>query len=275
MCGPGFLQCDFHTHTEFSGEDQSRGFTIAKLFETADELNMRYVGYTEHWHTATHPDLFLRIRDEVERLQPRFRAKVFVSAEIDALNSKGDLSVDPVKAAGVLDYVSVAISHYGAAGAEQLKRDRVEDTVAMIEAVCRIPEVTMLMHPQIVYGRSLAEFDRAIAPDIYAGVIRTIGQSGKVVDYPSVSMSESWLTRLGYGPEKMAIARESFTNFTKALVDRKAWVSPGSDAHNVLYADGSQWFGNNRASYELLQANGYGEDRLWYFENHGKSQAPG
>ena len=102
MTGPRFLECDFHVHTELCGEAQAKGFTIAKLLETADALGLRYVGLSEHWHPGTPKDLFLRIRDEVARLRPRHRVRVFISAEIDVLNSKGDMVCDPDDAARIL-----------------------------------------------------------------------------------------------------------------------------------------------------------------------------
>jgi len=259
-----FLECDFHTHTEYSAEAGAKGFTLARLFEVADKLGLRYVGYSEHWHQDSSPDLFLRIREEVEQLQPRHKVKVFVSAEINALNSRGDMTYDPVKAAEILDYVSVAISHHR----EQLKPDYVEDTLEMIDVVSRIPAVTMLMHPQIVYGHKLKHVDAVIPQAAYDQIIASVVQRGKIIDYPSVEMSERYLRRLGYSEEKLAIARKSFENFTKALVGQGARLAPGSDAHNELYHDGaSRWFGNNRASWELLQAYGFEPGRLWYFEN--------
>ena len=263
-----FQHCDFHTHTELSGEKQASGFTLEKLFTTADALGLSHVGYSEHWKLSTPPDLFLRIRDEVERLQPRYRVKVFVSAEIDALNSRGDLSCDIDEAEKILDYVSVAISHYGAPGAEQLLPDRVEDTVATIKAVCRIPAVTMLMHPQIVYGHSLKEIGSEIPADIYADVMETIVAHNKVVDYPSVQMCRSWLGGLGLGEDKLAIERKSFGHFTHQLVLHGVKLAPGSDAHNIYWHDGpDRWFGNNEQSLALLESHGYSGDQLWACDN--------
>ncbi len=273
MRRPTFLQCDFHTHTELSGEDQAQGFTIKSLFETADALGLRYVGYSEHWHPGTSPELFVQIRDELERLQPQFQVKIFLSAEIDVLNSRGDLAADPVVASEVLDYLSVAISHYGHPGIEQLKDDKVEDTLAMIQAVCGIPEVTMLMHPQIVYGRNLKDIPHVIPYDIYDEAMTTIAENHKVVDYPSMAHSMGYLQVLGFSPKVLANAKESFEHFTRALVANGVRLAPGSDAHNVDWVlsalpDGStRWLGNNRASLKLLQACGYREDQLWYYEN--------
>ncbi|MDP6778660.1 MAG: hypothetical protein QGI83_18040 [Candidatus Latescibacteria bacterium] len=263
-----FERCDFHVHTELSGEKQAEGFTIERLFAEADALGLSHVGYSEHWKTTTSPDQFLRIRDEVERLQPHHRVKVFVSAEIDALNSRGDLSCDIDQAEEILDYVSVAISHYGAPGSEQLLPDRVDDTVAMIEAVCRIPAVTMLMHPQIVYGRSLYEIQAEVPADVYADVMKTIVTYDKVVDYPSVLMCRSWLREMGLDEEKLEVERKSFDHFTDQLVRNGVRLAPGSDAHNVFWHDGSaRWFGNNEQSFALLRSHGYTDDQLWTVEN--------
>jgi hypothetical protein len=200
-----------------SGEAQSRGFDLAALFQAADELGLRYVGYSEHWHRDASPDLFRRIRDEVERLQARHAVKVYLSAEIDVLNSRGDLACDLELAAGLLDYVSVAISHYGAPGSEQLLADRVDDTVRMIEAVCALPQVTLLMHPQIAYGRSLDWLSAPVPADVYDHVLRGIAASGKVVDFPSLQMNVDWLSEL-YGPDKLAIEQASFQAFARAVV---------------------------------------------------------
>ena len=192
------------------------------------------------------------------------KVKVFVSAEINALNSRGDMTYDPVKAAGILDYVSVAISHHR----EHLNPDYVEDTLEMIDVVSRIPEVTMLMHPQIVYGHKLKHVDAAIPLEAYDEVFSKVVQRGKAIDYPSVEMSMGYLKRLGYPDEKLMIAQESFENFTTALVRQGARLAPGSDGHNVFYRDRpGRWFGNNRASWDLLQAHGFDASRLWYFEN--------
>lgn len=268
MNKPAFLECDFHTHTEFSGETQARGFTLKTLFETADKLKMRYIGYSEHWHISTSPSLFCRIREELTRLQPYFRTRIFFSAEIDALNSRGDLAVDPAEAAKILDYVSVAISHYGAEGVEQLKKDKIEDTLAMIQAVCRIPEVTMLMHPQIVYGANVNEIDRIITRDVYADAVRAIVENNKVVDYPSVEMSQDYLRLLIPSSIKLSQAEQSFSNFTRTLIAQKARLAPGSDAHHIYWPGSSKkWLGNNQASLQELGNNGYNEEQLWYFEN--------
>jgi histidinol phosphatase-like PHP family hydrolase len=115
---PRFTECDFHVHTEYSGERQARGFTIRRMFEEADRLGLKYIGYSEHWHPDTSPALFARIRDEVERLQPRYSVRVLISAEIDTLDSRGNLSADPVKAASILDYASAAVSRFAQAVAE-------------------------------------------------------------------------------------------------------------------------------------------------------------
>ena len=263
-----FCHCDFHVHTELSGERQALDLTLERLFTEADALGLTHVGYTEHWKRSTQPDLFLRIRDEVERLQPRFRVKVFVSAEIDVLNSKGDLSCDIDEAEKILDYVSVAISHYGSEGVEQLLPDRVDDTVAMIKAVCRIPAVTMLMHPQIVYGHSLKEIRGEIPADVYADVMRTIVAHNKVVDYPSVRMAECWLKEIGLSEEQRAVERKSFEHFTNQLVLNRVRLAPGSDAHNIFWRDGPErWFGNNERSLALLEPYGYDGDQLWYCDN--------
>ena len=263
-----FRHCDFHVHTELSGEKQAVGFTLEKLFEAADEVGLSHVGYCEHWKLSTSADLFLRIRDEVERLQPRFRAKVFVSAEIDVLNSRGDLSCDIDEAEKILDYVSVAISHYGAPGSEQLLPDRVDDTVAMIEAVCRIPAVTMLMHPQIVRGHSIKEIGSVIPAAVYADIMKTIVAHKKVVDYPSVQTHESSLKDIGLSEDKLAIYRESYAHFTQQLVLNGVKLAPGSDAHNIFWQDGpDRWFGNNERSLALLESYGYTGDQLWYFDN--------
>lgn len=268
MNRPRFLECDFHTHTDLSGEAQARGFTLRKLFETADALGVRYVGYSEHWHVSTAPDLFLRIREELDALQPAFRVKVFLSAEIDVLNSRGDLAADPAEAARILDYVSVAVSHYGLPGVEQLKKDKIEDTAEMITAVCQIPEVTMLMHPQIAYGRSAMEFDRPITLEEYCAALKVVAERGKVLDYPSVELSETYLEQLGCDRRRLEFARESFVNFTKAAVRCRVRLAPGSDAHNVYWPHSERmWFANNAASLALLREQGFDEDRLWYFEN--------
>ncbi len=222
------------------------------------------MGYSEHWHLGTPVDLFRRIRDEVNRLQPRYRVKVYVSAEIDVLNSRGDLACDLDAAVSTLDDVSVAISHYGTLGVEQLLGDRVEDTVRMIEAVCAIPAVTMLMHPQIVYGRSLEHIAQAVPPGVYEHAIGLIAASGKVVDYPSVRMNADWLRTL-YGAGKLAIERDSSGEFTRAVVARGVRLSPGSDAHNVWWhGSTTRWLGNNVDSLALLEANGYRDEQLWY-----------
>ncbi len=281
MIEPTFLQCDFHTHTELCGEEQAQGFTLEKLFETAEALGLRYVGYSEHWHPATSPDLFRRIRNDLERLQPRFRVKIFLSAEIDVLNSLGDLAADPVEAAELLDYLSVAISHYGHPGIEQLHEDKVEDTLAMINAVCQIPEVTMLMHPQIVYGKNLKDIDRVIPYNLYNEAMTTIAENHKVIDYPSLDHSMGYLRYLGFSPKALANARKSFDHFTRAVVENGVRLAPGSDAHNVNWVltplpDGStRWLGNNQASLNLLQAHGYREDQLWYYENRRPGEVAG
>lgn len=263
-----FLECDFHTHTELSGEEQARGFTLERLFETAEGLGLRHVGCSEHWHAGTPPELFRRMREEIERLQPRFRVKVHLSAEIDVLNSNGDMAADPALAAGMLDYVSSAVSHYGAPGAEQLRPDIVDDTVAMIEALCRTPEVTMIMHPQIVYGRCVEKIDGVVGPDVYDAAMKAVAAAGKVIDFPSVDLSLDYLRILGFEADKLSHAAESFRNFARALVRRKCLLAPGSDAHNVLWGDGvTPWLGNSGASWELLTSAGFDEGRLWYFEN--------
>lgn len=91
----------------------------------ADEFGLRHVGYSEHWHVNTPPDLFRGMREEIERLQPRYAVKVYRSGEIDALNSQGGLTCDLGLAADLLDCVSVAISHYGSLGVKQWLPDGV------------------------------------------------------------------------------------------------------------------------------------------------------
>jgi len=262
---PRFLELDFHTHTELCGESQAHGFTIEQLFQRADQLGLRYVAYTEHWHPSTTRDLFLRIREEVERLQPRHRVKVFVSAEVDILNSRGDVSCDLADAASILDFVAVSPSHYGLREVEQLLPDIVDDTVGMILAACRMPEVTMIMHPQIAYGKSVADIADPIPPDVYDAVASAIADAGKVVDFPSVDMSIRYLHTLEFNPERIAAAEQSFRNFAEALVRHNVLLAPGSDAHNTDYWDGSggQWFGNNQGSWDLLQSCGFRNGRLW------------
>ena len=67
-------QVDFHTHCEYSGEEQAKGFTIARMFELADRLGLLHVGFTEHWKPDTDPGLFDAIRREVATLARPHRA---------------------------------------------------------------------------------------------------------------------------------------------------------------------------------------------------------
>lgn len=131
----------------------------------------------------------------------------------------------------------------------------------------------MLMHPQIMYGNNVKDINRVISYDRYSDVMKIVAKNDKVVDYPCPVKSQEYLAHLGCTSQDLSNAKESFLNFTRALVAHRVWLAPGSDAHHVdwrlsVLPDGSSgWFGNHKASWELLRSFGYSEDRLWYFEN--------
>jgi hypothetical protein len=111
----------------------------------------------------------------------------------------------------------------------------------------------------------MKSIDRVVTPDAYDEAMREIVTHHKVVDYASVEMSMDYLRDLKFAPERIAIAEQSFDNYTAALVRHKVKLAPGTDAHHVFYHDtGKRWFGNNDASLRLLLSHGYTDAQLWY-----------
>lgn len=263
---------DFHVHTEYAAEtvvclgyhiDKSRGFTVKKICDVADQLGLEAIGITEHWSLETDLELFEQIREDVEACRDTHQVKVFISAEIDVLNSKGDLAVDPVKARDYLDYVSVGVFHYG----ERLFPDPFEDAVRMVKAVARIPEVDVILHPQIVVTPVLRQKLDDVPTDLFYDMMAEVAQQNKVVECTSYDLTRSSiLMDIGEGREEQVtrIVECGFQDFIAAMVSSGARFTLGSDAHNEFYyRTWARWLGNVQATARMLRDAHVDEGKFW------------
>ncbi len=245
-------QVDFHTHSAYSGEPQAEGFTIERMFEVADRLGLRRVGFTEHWKPDTDPALFDKIRAEVDALQPAHRTQFHVSAEIGVLDCEGALACDLALAKEKLDYVSVG---------PHVMSDNPTDALRMIRSLCEKPDIDVILHPHMLGAHQLYD-DAAGARRFFREIVHMIRDAGKVVECPSIAMITRYFTKQQWP----AINIDTYPIFLEEAAHCGVAFTVGSDAHNETKDWGGEvvpWFGHNEETIRLLRDAGIDESKLW------------
>lgn len=243
---------DFHTHSEYSGEDQCQGFTIPRMFELADEIGLRYVSLTEHWGPTTDPAIFHQARREIDELNRVHQVKFFLSAEIAVLDSEGRLAVEATEAKKVLDFVSV--------GPHPLNSDP-DEVKRMVLSLTENPEITVILHPHVL-GVGNTWIDLQEPDEFHREIVGAIKAAGKIIECPEIEMLASHAESRGQSKEKIA---SHYRAFLKQVASQSALFTLGSDAHNerMWWYDNRPWFGNVAETAKLLRQYGVKEENLW------------
>jgi len=249
---PLMERVDFHTHSEYSGEDQCRGFSIARMFDLADQIGLRYVALTDHWGTDTDPAIFARAREEIDALNQTHQVKFFLSAEVTVMDSEGRLAVDAAQANQVLDFVSVG-PHALSNDADQARK--------MVLALTENPDITVLLHPHVL-GCAGTWIELQDPDEFYREIVGAIVASGKVIECPDIVMLTSYAERCGQSEQTIA---HNYRAFLKHVASQSALFTLGSDAHNerMWWYDNRRWFGNVEETAKLLREYGAREENLW------------
>lgn len=276
---------DFHTHTAYSGEEQSKGFSISRMCELADKKDIRYILYTEHWKKPEQIDLFKKIRGEIEECKKKYKVSILLSAEINVINSKGETGIDLKLAKETLDVVSASPHHYYDGVTKQLLPDILEDARDMVINIAKNKYVDLILHPQIINNVLDA---RPIPVEYYQQMMRAVKENGKAVECTSIQMlkavqqsmvegraSKSWqdsakkhlseAIEKGWGEWSKKIMQD-YSNYIQAVVENEVKFVIGSDAHNERLPDyfgGIPWFGETQETVALLEQYGVNEENLW------------
>lgn len=269
---------DFHVHSNYS-PCASGDFTILKIFQTADELGLRYIMLTDHWTVDTDPNIFIRERKEVNSLQKDFRVKVILSAEIDVLNSEGKLAADLAEAREILDVISVAPHHYFS--------DRVEKPsdlsqipeygMEMLISLTKNKDIKVILHPDIAYfdvGALKVMGLKDVFPipqNYYREFMKAAKEAGKVLQL--IGCFHNWVKlealARGWSEEIVSAVLKKHDIFMEEVVKSGVKFVIGTDCHNEYFMiggkiiAGEQWFGRTAEAVKTLKQKGINENNLW------------
>ena len=261
---------DFHVHSEYSAEEQCKGFSIQKICELAEKKGIEYILLTDHWKSSTDIGIFGKARQDIKICKKRFpKVNILLSAEIDIINSKGETAIDLELAREVLDIVSVSPHHYleyyTGGSTRKLLPDILEDAREMVVNASKIEGVALILHPEMT--DMLTTFDieegpigRPISNEYYYDMLKIIKENNKAIECTSIQLKKAVIKHLlkGEGPAwwqkyvKPLIKNQDenwwqrkimndYSNFIKAVVDTEVKFVIGTDAHNERFP---QWLGN-------------------------------
>lgn len=259
---------DFHVHSAYSPEDQCEGFTIPVMCKLADKLGIKYVLLTDHWEPSTDVSIFENARRDIEGCRKRYKVNVLLSAEISAINSKGETAIDLRMAKEILDIVSVSPHHYGWQGSggvcKKILPDILEDARNMVISLAENEYVDFILHPQII-GNLIEK--RPIPKEYYQQMMAAVKKSNKVVECTSIRMLRAHMKHLTGGEnhewwsEKVM---KDYSGFIQAIVENDVRFAIGTDAHNKRYPnDDAPWFGETQQTISLLTKYGIHKKNLW------------
>jgi putative hydrolase len=169
---------DYHMHSTYSDGKA----TVAEMVEAAYHCKLSEVGISDHGPRnigtgVKNSRVFLRVKDELERLAPRFPGlKMFASAEADIISPTGELDVSQ-EVIKNLDYLIVGLHPYvfpkGLAGVEFILGNQVKkfvpllrekiinlNTKALVEAIYQY-DVWTISHPGLKMEIDIGEVARA------------------------------------------------------------------------------------------------------------------
>lgn len=106
-----FDRVDFHVHAKglLDLSDKKNGKTLKKEIECAERRGLICIALTDHWDPIAHPSIFVEERKEIDQAETEL--KVFLSAEVEIINIKGDSPVNPKTHINILrkmDYLSAS-----------------------------------------------------------------------------------------------------------------------------------------------------------------------
>ncbi|MCD6510430.1 MAG: PHP domain-containing protein [Thermoprotei archaeon] len=256
-------EVDFHVHSIYSGEEQCKGFTIERIFRLAEELGIRYVGLTDHWHADTDPSIFVKERREVEKLNEAYRGrvKVFISAEIDVIDHECRLAADLDLAKKLLGYISVSL-HYNPKWSGKAGYDLIEDAVSMTIRLLEEPDITVILHPHMIDVAYYA--GKPVTRSAFREFIEVAVDNKKVLEIPELSMVRAYYCDvLKWLPSSEV--KKQYEVFIREIVRSGCLFTLGSDAHNETrwFDNDRPWFGYLEETIALLRKYGVDESNLW------------
>lgn len=268
------VSADFHVHSHNSpcgGE----WFTVKRIGQVADQLGLRHVCLTDHWMSRkrrpdwhTDPALFEQIRREIDESATAHSVRVSLSAEIEVVDLRGNLSADPETARRLLDWVSVSTHHLHAPFRPSRPTSRFARNVfAAVKALIRNSEVDVLLHcEELVNVAPL--FGGEIPRELFAEMAEEGHAAGKVFQVGgALSLNNCDLILRDYYP---GLTYDQFMENTvrllMELVQHQCKIVLGSDAHDVYWPYTEPvilWLGNLWETADLLMQLGFQKEQLW------------
>lgn len=236
---------DYHTHSRFSDGRQS----VEDIINAARERGMQEVAITDHGPLVAligvrKAEDYLRLKEQLADGRENEGIRVLVGAEANIRDMQGSLDI-PLQVAEQLDlliaglhpytlpttpedgmgiFVQNSLRHLG-----RRQRDKAieNNTRAVVEAVCRNPELDIISHPGLFFALDVYEVARACSrhdvlfeincghefPDISA--IMEAERAGVSFIVNSDAHFRSSVAQLDYGEyviEKLGIDRERVVN---------------------------------------------------------------
>ncbi|MCD6539013.1 PHP domain-containing protein [Candidatus Bathyarchaeota archaeon] len=260
---------DFHVHV---AERYPYKYSVEEVIREAERRGLSYMTLTDHWRPYDpDPCTFLWERREIDRIKTK--VKVFLSAEVDIVDSEGHSPVKPSlhkEIIEAMDYLSAA-SHLGEPWTCEYGKSRIPmDKLEIIEyehkkhlSILRNEMFDVILHP---YGSTVAwlyregyakTFSLKEIPEVYLREFAEYAALyGKGVEINNVPLAAEKEGVKGY--ERIT---EGYETFIKILLEKGAKLTIGSDCH---YCDKHwHWPGWTKEAVQIIKRCGGSDEDLW------------
>ena len=260
---------DFHVHV---AERYPYKYSVEEVIREAERRGLIYMALADHWRPYDpDPCTFLWERREIDRIKTK--VKVFLSAEVDIVDSEGHSPVKPLlhrEIIKAMDYLSAA-SHSGEPWTYEYEKSKVPmDKLEIIEyehkkhlSILRNELFDVVFHPYdstvawlyregYAKTRSLKEI-----PEVY---LREFAEYAALYN-KGIEINNVSLVAEKEGVKGYERIKEGFETFVKILLEKGAKLIIGSDCH---YCDKHwHWPGWTKEAAELIRRCGGSDKDLW------------
>ena len=208
-------QMDMHIHTNRS--DGHPDLTVEVALRRFGEAGFRWIAFADHWSPDTNGAIFREQKQDVIDVHRRLGLdmNVFVSTEVDSINSAGELANERV--GEYVDYISVAPNHYTLKWVESPTIGRLIDCQhETLLNLAKRKDVSVILHPwvdAIAYGWDTYELIDEVPTSYLDEFAQTAKQHNTAIE-------------IHRGMEL------SYVRLVRALKAAGTRVTIGSDAHS-------------------------------------------